>query len=500
MSFNANSQSQTQVQSQIQTQTLSPQQLLEVQLLQLNTAGLENRIQAELLDNEALEVSDGFEDGFDAGPSSAEDPENSGDAADGGEWTDPQERDDHAADYLSPDDIPDYSYDPSVSKSTSAQAAEIPVSDSVSFYDTIKEQIGEHDLTPGQRVIAEYIIGSLNDDGLLDKSPAAISTEMAIQSVADAGEDEIEEVLRVIQQFDPPGIGARNLQECLLIQLHRKEPSDIRDLAIRIVTDCLDDVRAKRPDRSARRLGADPDAVTAAFDLIMRLNPRPGNTLGEAEGHGSAAIIPDFFVQSYDGAVQTTLLNGGIPRLRVSPSFTETLDAQIKGRDSDVRNAALFIRRKIDAAQGFINAIQQRERTLSRIIRAIARRQEEYFATGDESRLKPMILKDIADDTGYDISTVSRAVSGKYADTEFGLVNLKTLFTDGVAAADGSLVSVREIHRILREAVSSEQSSAPLTDGQLAGILASKGYNVARRTVAKYREQLGIPVSRLRHN
>lgn len=494
MSSKYNSQTQSQVQSQTQMQTLSPQQMLEVQLLQLNVAGLENRIQAELLDNEALEISDGAEDRYDDTPAS--DDGSDSDSPDG--WGDITEHDDHTADYLSPDDIPDYSYDPSAPKSVSAQAAEIPISDSISFYDTIREQLGEHDLTPRQRVIAEYIIGSLNDDGLLDKTLSAISTEMAVQSVADADESEIEEVLGIIQQFDPPGIGARDLRECLLIQLRRKSPSAIRDLAVRIVNDSLDDVRNKRPDRCARRLGADLDDVSAAFDLIMHLNPRPGNTLGETEGRGSSAIIPDFFVQSYDGAVQTTLLTGGIPRLRVSPSFTQTLDAQIRGKDSDVRNAAQFIRRQIDGAQGFINAIQQRERTLTRIIRAIARRQEEYFATGDESRLRPMILKDIADDTGFDISTVSRAVSGKYADTEFGLVSLKSLFTDGVASADGSLVSVREIHRILREAVSSEKSSDPLTDGQLADILAAQGYVVARRTVAKYREQLGIPVSRLR--
>ena len=486
----SNFQSQTQVQVQTQVQTLSPQQVLEARILQLSGVELEERVRDELLDNPALEEQSGYDvndvSDTDAGES------------DDDVWNDPLERDDRSADFLSDDDMPDYYRDPAAGRTPDAQAAEIPFSDTVSFYEVLKQQLGEQELTDRQRQIAEYLTGSLDDSGMLGKPLESISTELAVNLFIDADVDEIEHILEIIQQLDPAGVGARDLKECLLLQLERKDDTACKMLAEKVITECFDDFTHLRRDRIAKKLGVGEEELEGAMELIGRLNPRPGAALGESEGRGARQIIPDFTVECYDGSVQFSLNNFNIPDLRVSRSFSESLEAQIKGADSDVRQSALFIRRKLDSAKGFIDALRQRENTLTRTMQVITDMQREYFLSGDESRLKPMILKDVADRTGYDISTVSRATSGKYAETDFGIIELKKLFTDGVMGVDGVEVSVREIHRIIKEAVGSEDRSAPLTDDTLSAILREKGYDVARRTVAKYREQLGIPVSRLR--
>lgn len=483
--------SQVETQSMTQVQTLSPQQVLEARLLQLSGVELEERVRGELLDNPALEEKTD-EDVSDV---RADDDMSE---QDDGIWTDTPERDDRSADFLSEDDMPDYYRDPSAGRSAAEQVEEIPVSDAVSFYDVLKEQLGEQNLTDRQMMIAEYLIGSLDDSGMLGKSPESLATELAVNMFIDVDENEVEEVLRIIQEFEPAGIGARDLQECLMLQLERRPASPERDLAMRIVSECFEDFRNLRRDRMEQRLNASPESVDAAFEVLSRLNPRPGSALGEIEGRGVRHIIPDFTIETYDGDVQFSLNGFNVPELKVSRSFSDTLDAQIKGSDSDVRQTALFIRRKIDAARGFIEALHQRERTLTVTMQSIIDLQRDYFLSGDETRLRPMILKDIAEKTGLDISTVSRATSGKYAETDFGIIHLKDLFTDGVVRSDGVEVSVNEIYRIIREAVEGEDRSEPLTDDRLSEILKEHGYEVARRTVAKYRDQLGIPVSRLR--
>lgn len=489
-----NFQSQVQTQVQTQNQQLSPQQLLEVRILQMSELELEEKVRGELQDNPALEESDEYDERSDGGADNGMEDDASAD-----EWTDDSMRgDDRSADFLSEDDMPDYYSDPSAGRSPDVQAAEMPYSDTVSFYDILNEQISERHLTPRQREIAEYLIGSLEDSGLLDKSLDDIAVELAVNNFIYVDVAEIEDVLKVIQSFEPAGVGARSLQECLLIQLERKDASAERDLAVRIVSECFDELTRLRRDRVAEKLNIPEGELESAFALIARLNPRPGCALGESEGRGARQVVPDFVVETYDGAVQFYLNNFNIPSLRVSRSFTETLQAQIEGGDSDTRQEALFIRRKLEAAQGFIDAIRQRETTMTRIMKAITDMQREYFLSGDENRLKPMILKDVADRTGYDISTVSRATSGKFAETDFGVIDLKTLFTEGVKGRDGVEVSVNEIYRLIRETVESEDRTNPVTDDRISEILKEHGYDVARRTVAKYRDQLGILTSRLR--
>ncbi len=484
-----NIQTQSQLLSQTQTQLLSPQQVLEARILQLTTVELEERVRGEVQENPALEENTDYD--TDDISLSDEDTGNE-------EWNDPQERDDSAADFLSEDDMPDYYRDPSSGRSAETQAAEIPFSDTVSFYDILAGQLGEHELSERQRQIALYLIGSLDDSGLLLKSKDDLCAELAVNEFIYVDQTEIEQVLGIVQQFDPAGIGARDLSECLLLQLERKEESPERLLAVRIIKECFDDLTHLRYDRIAQRLEIPESEVKVALDVISHLNPRPGNALGESEGRGARQVIPDYIIETYDGTVQFSLNNLNVPELRVSRSFSETLDARMRSGDSVVSQEALFIRRKLEAAQGFIDAIRKREATMTRTMQVIIDLQTEYFLTGDEGKLRPMILKDVAERTGYDISTISRATSGKYAETDFGIIELRRLFTDGVMGADGVEVSVREIHRIIREAVDGEDRNEPLTDDNISEILRGRGYNVARRTVAKYREQLGIPVSRLR--
>lgn len=487
MSAEFNSQSQVQIQSQTQVQTLSPQQVLEVRLLEQSSVELEERVRAELLDNPALEEYAGY----DEEDSVLHDGVEPDDAAESYEY-------DRLADYLSADDMPDYYNDSAAGKSDAAMAAEIPLSDAVSFYEQLRQQLGEQELTERERQIAEYLIGSLDENGYLGKPLDVISTELAVNVYLETDRYELEKVLRVIQEFDPAGIGARDLRECLLLQLGRKKQTAACRLATVIIDKCFDEFRNLRRDKIARETGASEKEIDEAFGFIGHLNPRPGFALGETDRQGGSHIVPDFTVECNDGTVQFSLNNFNIPELRLSRSFLETLDAQESRGDSDVRQAAVFIRRKLDAAKGFIEALRQREKTLTQTMQVIIDLQREYFLSGDESRLRPMILKDVAERTGFDISTISRATNGKYADTDFGIVHLKDLFTDGVSGTDGVEVSVREIHRIIREAVGSEDRSAPLTDDRISEILKEQGYDVARRTVAKYRDQLGIPVSRFR--
>jgi len=487
-----NIQSQVQTQSQVQVQSLSPQQVLEARLLALSTLELEEQVRMELNDNPALD---------DAGlaPMTDEHASDSGTDADGRE-EDAEEG--FREDYADFGSAPDYDYDDDgwyERPAPSNPVAEIPVSDSVSFYDILNEQLGEQDLDERQMKIARYIIGSIDNDGILDKDLQSISDDLAFYHDLDASVEEIEKVLKVIQEFDPAGIGARNLQECLLLQIRRKPDSADRKLQETVISTMFDEFVHKRTDKIEARLQLTPDKMKAVMDELLKLNPRPGSSLGEPAGSNHQHIVPDFVTDNYDEDIHFTLNSSNVPELRVSREYSEMLDSQIKGGNSSQRDAALYIKRKLDSARGFIQAIRQREQTLTRTMQAIINRQRTFFLEGDESQLKPMTLKDIAADTGYDISTISRATSGKYVQTCFGTFPLKFFFTDGVKSTSGEEVSVKEVHRIIRELVGDEDPSAPLTDEQLADMLSERGYKVARRTVAKYREQIGIPVARMRN-
>lgn len=475
-----NSQIQTQTQLQVLSQSLSPQQVLEAKILELSTIELEDKIRAELDDNPALE--EGYEDRL----NDDDNEENYN--------SESLEESPHD-DFLSEDDEPDFYTDRR--KSPARELLEIPYSESESFYDILNEQLAERELTEIQKKIADYLIGSLNNDGFLDKPLQSISDDLAFYHYLDVTPKQILEVLKIIQDFEPAGIGARNLQESLIIQLDRKENNGLERS---IISNCFDEFTHKHWDKIAIKLQVSQEEINRAITEIQKLNPRPGSALGESISKGQQLIIPDYIVERTDDELELTLNNFNIPELRISSSFVSMLDEQINSDNSSNKSAALYIKQKLDAAKGFIQALKQRERTMYSVMQAIIRFQRDYFIDGDETKLRPMILKDIAEITGYDISTVSRTTNGKYVQTNFGILPLKFFFIDGVKTDSGEEVSVKEIHRILQEKIDNEDKNLPYTDEQLSVFLKESGYIVARRTVAKYREQLGIPIARLRKN
>ena len=478
-----------QVQSQVQqqVQTLSPQQILVVKLLELPAVELEDRVRAELLENPALE--EGKEE------TAVDDlSENADNDQSDNEY-------DSLGDYLTEDDIPDYKLQER-NKSKGEQAEEIPFSDTTSFYETLQEQLRERNLTEHQQALAEYLIGSLDDDGLLRKTLDSISDELAIYAGVDAKEQELEEVLSIIQDFDPPGLGARSLQECLLIQIKRKEPSSLQQTELSIIEKCYEEFTRKHWDKIIQRLNLSEEEFEAAINEITKLNPRPGSSLGEVIGRNMQQIVPDFIVETFDdGSIVLSLNNKNMPELRMSREFNDMLQEHTYNKANQTKEskeAMLYLKQKMDAAQGFIDAIKQRQNTLQTTMEAIIDLQRPFFQEGDESLLRPMILKDVAERTGLDISTISRVSNSKYVQTNFGIYSLKYFFSDGYTTEDGEEMSVREIRRILKECIDNENKKKPLTDDELADILKEKGYPIARRTVAKYRQQLNIPVARLR--
>lgn len=489
---------QIQTQAQQQIQTLSPQQVLLVKLLELPAVELEDRVRAELLENPALEEGK-EEPAADDYSATAETDTLADDAGD--------TRYDSLDDYLTEDDIPDYKLQEN-NRSKDERAEEIPFSDTTSFYETLKEQLGERNLDSRQRELAEYLIGSLDDDGLLRKPLGSISDELAIYAGIDASEQELEETLKIIQDFDPAGLGARNLQECLLIQIRRKKeqqhhtPNPLLRIEEDIIVGYYEEFTRKHWDKIRQRLNLEEDLFDRAIKEVCKLNPRPGASLGEAIGKNMQQIVPDFIVETYDdGTVSLTLNNRNVPELRMSRDFTEMVEEHTKNKanqSKESKEAMMFLKQKMDAAQGFINAVKQRQNTLTTTMQAIIDLQRPFFLEGDESLLRPMILKDVAERTGLDISTISRVSNSKYVQTNYGVYPLKFFFNDGYTTEDGEEMSVREIRKILKECVDNEDKKKPYTDDELAEILKEKGYPIARRTVAKYRQQMNIPVARMR--
>ena len=457
-----NTQTQVQTQSQAQIQTLSPQQVLEARLLALSTLELEEHVRSELGDNPALEDGPADVSANDSEDNIQDEELDYGDDS-YNDHTDT--RDDWN------DDDDDWYERP---QGGGGQVADIPLADTRSFYDILYEQLREQDLTPRQMKIALYIIGSIDNDGMLDKDLQAISDDLAFYHDTDASTDEIEQVLKVIQEFDPAGIGARNLQECLLIQIRRKPDSESKELQERIISTMFDEFTHKRWDKISARLELSKEQTDAVIAELVKLNPRPGSSLGETVGHSRQHIVPDFLLDNYDGEIHFTLNNGNIPQLHVSREYSDMLENQIKEGTSSQKAAAVYIKSKLDSARGFIQALRQREQTMTRTMQAIIDLQRPYFMDGDETLLKPMILKDVAEKTGYDISTISRVTSGKYVQTPFGTFPLKAFFTDKVKTDSGQEVSVKEIHRILRDATDAEDHSNPLTDEQLSDMLAQQ--------------------------
>ncbi len=476
-----NSLIQTQGQTQIQTQTLSPQQVLVARLLELTNIELEDRVRSEIMDNPALEAIEPESDSIDKVTATLQN-DTTITSAD---------------DYRVEDDIPDYNgWD---YHQQSDAVAEIPIASGLSFGDTLIEQLGELSLDENEQIIGEYLIGSLDEDGLLRKPLGEIEDELTIYYGVETDTAAIERILKMVQTFDPAGIAARSLQECLLLQLERYDDKPNSALSKRIITDYYSEFTKKHWDTLADKLGVLPEECREAISDIVRLNPRPGASLTESIGLSRQQIIPDFVVDVQGDAVSVALNNMFVPKLSVSADYMNMLDEQIKSGSSEHKAAALFLKQKIDAAKGFIGAVEQREQTLLSTMQSIVNFQKSFMLSGgDEAQLKPMILEDIAKQTGYDISTISRVSSSKYAQLPWGIYSLKYFFSDGVATADGGEKSVRELYRCLKELVDAEDKSNPLTDTELMEMLQKQGFTMARRTVAKYREHLHIPVARLR--
>ena len=484
-------------------QKLSPQQIQLMKLLQVPTANLEERIKEELEENPALEITD--EDGADNYEEKDEFAE-AAPAEEEYESEDDRDKDDlyeniDISDYVQDgdDDIADYkmrdeNYGDQEEKTT------MPYKVETSFYEVLEAQLGMLNLDERQFKIAEQIIGSIDEDGYLRRETSAIVDDLAFRQNVDTSEQEVEELIGRIQTFDPPGVCARNLQECLLLQLerHKKEGKEV-ETAILALTKYFDEFTKKHYEKIQRGLNLSDEDLKDVMVQITKLNPKPGGHVGEIN-KAESYIVPDFFIYNNASKLELTLNSKNAPELRISEGYRDMLKEYDRGAKKDRRQkeAVLFIKQKIDAAKWFIDAIKQRQHTLLSTMTAIMNHQYDFFITGDETSLRPMILKDIAERTNLDISTVSRVANSKFVQTEFGTYRLKFFFSESLTTDTGEEVSTREVKKILSNLIEAEHKKKPLSDERLTELLQEKGYNIARRTVAKYREQLNIPVARLR--
>ena len=498
------SQSQFQIQKteQKQVQTVSQQQLLQAMLTELPVNQLIDRINTEMDDNPALEVSsdENVDDmGNSLYDSSDDAVDTMGDTADDyevrSEKEDRQTALDDALNSIGRDDedLPVYQ----------GSQREVEYGSTQSFYDQLLEQMNETELSPLQAKVMEYLIGSLDDDGLLRKSSDDIADELAIYNNIYVSEEEIENVVKILQQFDPPGVGARSLQECLLIQIRRRDTTLLTRRMEAVVEDFFDDFTKNHWERIRSSLQMTKDETDEVNTELRRLNPKPGASLNDVVGRSMEQITPDFIVDTQDdGTVTFTLNNGDVPDLCISSSFTDLLkEYQSKENVSrSTSEALLYAKTKVESAQRFINAVKMRHHTLSMTMSAIIHWQHRFFEDGDESLLRPMKLKDISDKTGLSLSTISRVSNSKYALTKWGVFPLRHFFSDSYVGEGGEEMSTREIKAALRDIIDNEDKSNPLSDEALCKMLVEKGYPIARRTVSKYREMLGIPVKRYRKN
>lgn len=496
---------QSQEQKLQQVQRLSQQQMLQVRLLEMPLAELEENINAELDDNPALEASPS-DDAMDTDRQAKDGTDDDTTDSHGDEYDSAQEREDResalndALENIGRDDEMPTTYGPEDRQT--ADYEERVYGDTVSFYDKLKEQMGETELGDRQREVMEYIIGSLDDDGLLRKDTESISDELAIYHNMDVTPEEVDHVLEILQTFDPAGIGARSLRECLALQIARKPDNRMKDLMIRVTRDLFDEFTKKHWNKIQSALGTDDGTTAKLQEELRRLNPKPGASLGETQGSSLQQITPDFIVDTADdGTVTFTLNTGHLPELKVSPSFAELVDTYRNnkaGMGRREKEALLYAKEKVARAQGFIEAVKQRRHTLTVTMKAIIDWQRRFFQDGDEADLRPMILKNIADKTGLDISTISRVSNVKYAQTNWGTFPLRFFFSDAYTTDEGEELSTRKIKIALKDIIEHENKVKPLSDDALTRELARLGLPIARRTVAKYREQLGLPVARLR--
>ncbi len=471
-------------------QRLSPQQIQLMKLLQVPTMELDQRIKQEIEENPALEEGDESSDEEDFGDNENDEfqEDNNDDSND----------DFDISDYFD-DDTPDYkTQNNNISKDDEERV--IPLSGEQSFQEKLTEQLHLLDLDDNQFLIADTIIGNLDESGYLNREVESIVDDLAFSANVIVTEKQVEEVLSLVQELDPAGIGARDLRECLLLQIQRKQEGNITLFtAKKILQDHFEEFTKKHYDKIQKKLEIGDQDLKQAIDEIIRLNPKPGGSMKEAT-KSVQQVIPDFQIIEFENQLELTINGRNAPELKVSRDYENMLRSYSEGAKTSKsdKEAVTFVRQKLENAKWFIDAIKQRQNTLLFTMDAIMNYQKEYFLTGDETNLRPMILKDIADMVGLDISTVSRVANSKYVQTSYGVFSLKYFFSESLSTDSGEEVSTREVKKILSEAIEGELKDRPLTDDRLAVLLNDKGYNIARRTVAKYREQLNIPVARLR--
>ncbi len=457
-----------------QTQKLSPLQIQTIKLIELPIQELEQRIRKELEENPVLDEDISSEKEDDEAP-----------------------REVSLSEYKDDDPIPGYRLRAdNYSKDERPQYNTFSVKES--FTQSLREQLGYRNLSEHQYSIGAFLIGSLDDDGYLRRSIDSIVDDLSFRANIETTEEEVLEMLKVIQEFEPAGVGARDLRECLLIQIRLCKKSPAVENATRILNNHFTEFTNKHFQKIMNRMGLTEEELKAAIAKILKLNPSPGGQIDDSYADQAQQIIPDFILDYKDGKLELSMPRFSVPELRVNKKYADLLMEASNSSEREKKDAAAFVKKKLDSAKWFVEAIKQRHNTLTNTMQAIVDYQHDYFIDGDETHLKPMVLKDIAERTGFDISTISRVVNSKYIETHFGIYSLKYFFSEGLENQDGEEVSTRELKKALQECVDNENKRKPLTDDELVDAMTAKGYKVARRTIAKYRDQLGIPKARLR--
>ena len=458
-----------------QTQKLSPLQIQTIKLIELPIQELEQRIRKELEENPVLDEDQPSEREEDEAP-----------------------REVSLSELKEDDSIPSYRLrsDNYNSKDDRPQYSTFSVKES--FTENLQEQLGYRNLTEHQYAVASFIIGSLDDDGYLRRDIDSIVDDLSFRANIETTEEEVLEMLKVVQEFDPAGVGARDLRECLLLQIKLLKKTPEVEHAVKILTNYFNEFTNKHFSKIMSRMNISEAELKAAMAKILKLNPSPGGQIDDSYSDQAQQIVPDFLLEYKDGELILTMPRFSIPELRVNRKYADILMEAANSSEREKKEAAAFVKKKLDSAKWFVEAIKHRHNTLSSTMQAIVDYQREYFIDGDETNLKPMVLKDIAEKTGFDIPTISRVVNSKYIETHFGIYSLKYFFSEGLENQDGEEVSTRELKKALMECVENENKRKPLTDDELVEQMTAKGYKVARRTIAKYRDQLGIPKARLR--
>lgn len=458
-----------------QTQKLSPLQIQTIKLLELPIQDLEQRIRKEMEENPVLDEDVSKDNDEDEAP-----------------------REVSLSEYKEDDSIPSYRLraDNYNSKEERPQYSTFSVKES--FTQSLQEQLGYRNLTEHQYAVASFIIGSLDDDGYLRRSVDSLVDDLSFRANVETDEQEVLDMLKIVQEFDPPGVGARDLRECLLLQIKLMKKSPEVENATKILKNHFNEFTNKHYQKIMVRMNLSEAELKAAMKKILKLNPSPGGQIDDSYTDQAQQIVPDFILDYQDGQLHLSMPRFSLPELRVNRKYADILIEAANSSEREKKEAATFVKKKLESAKWFVEAIKQRHNTLSNTMQAIVDYQRDYFIDGDESNLKPMVLKDIAEKTGFDISTISRVVNSKYIETHFGIYSLKYFFSEGLENQEGEEVSTRELKKALQECVDNENKRKPYTDDELVEQMTDKGYKVARRTIAKYRDQLGIPKARLR--